>query len=57
MAKVLARRDENWKKLQQYILDERGSRSVRGPPQVPVWGEQRDLQLVHQGRLSSSAVR
>ena len=41
--KVLARRDENWKKLQQYILDERETR--RGPRadrDVPVWGERRN---------------
>ena len=41
MAKVLARRDENWKKLQQYILDERELVEIRGPAQVPVWGERR----------------
>jgi len=41
MAKVLARRDENWKKLQQYILDEREVVVVRGPSQVPVWGQKR----------------
>jgi hypothetical protein len=41
MAKVLARRDENWKKLQQYILDEREVVEVRGPSKVPVWGQRR----------------
>jgi hypothetical protein len=41
MAKVLARRDENWKKLQQYILDEKEVIEVRGPAQVPVWGQRR----------------
>jgi hypothetical protein len=41
MAKVLARRDENWKKLQQYILDERELVEVRGPTKTPVWGERR----------------
>jgi hypothetical protein len=41
MAKVLARRDENWKKLQQYILDERETVEVRGPTKTPVWGERR----------------
>jgi hypothetical protein len=41
MAKVLARRDENWKKLQQYILDERELVEIRGPGQVPIWGERR----------------
>jgi hypothetical protein len=42
MNKVLARRDENWKKLQQYILDERAEFSLKGPTGVPVWGDQRD---------------
>jgi hypothetical protein len=42
MQKVLARRDENWKKLQQYILDEEELIEVRGPSNLPVWGEKRE---------------
>ena len=42
MKKVLAARDENWKKLQQYILDEREQIEVRGSGKVPVWGERRE---------------
>jgi hypothetical protein len=42
MGKVLARRDENWKKLQQYVLDERESIDLRGPGHVPIWGERRE---------------
>ncbi len=42
MDKVLARRDENWKKLQQYILDERAEISLRGPTGIPVWGDKRE---------------
>jgi hypothetical protein len=42
MQKVLARRDENWKKLQQYILDEEERIEVRGPSNLPVWGEKRE---------------
>jgi hypothetical protein len=42
MQKVVARRDENWKKLQQYVLDERELFEVRGSGQVPVWGERRE---------------
>ena len=42
MNKVLARRDENWKKLQQYILDERAEFALRGPTGVPVWGDKRE---------------
>jgi hypothetical protein len=43
MQKVLASRDENWKKLQQYILDEREQVEIRGPSNTPVWGERRDF--------------
>jgi hypothetical protein len=42
MQQVLAKRDDNWKKLQQYILDEREQIELRGPGHVPVWGERRD---------------
>ena len=42
MLQVLARRDDNWKKLQQYILDEREQIEVRGPGHVSLWGERRD---------------
>ncbi len=42
MQQVLARRDENWKKLQQYVLDERERFEVRGPDDRPMWGEVRD---------------
>jgi hypothetical protein len=42
MREVLAHRDENWKKLQQYVLDERESIDLRGPGNVPLWGERRD---------------
>ena len=43
MQKVLARRDDNWKKLQQYILNERDVIELRGPGQTPVWGERREF--------------
>jgi hypothetical protein len=42
MRQVLARRDENWKKLQQYVLDEREVIDVRGPGRTPIWGERRE---------------
>ena len=42
MQQVLARRDDNWKKLQQYILDERERVELRGPARITLWGEQRD---------------
>src|SRR5438128_3229126 len=42
MQQVVARRDDNWKKLQQYILDERETLELRGPTRLPIWGERRD---------------
>ena len=42
MQQVVARRDDNWKKLQQYVLDEREEFDLRGPGNVRMWGEQRD---------------
>src|SRR5216683_2636452 len=42
MRQVLARRDDNWKKLQQYVLDERETLELRGPTRLPLWGERRD---------------
>jgi hypothetical protein len=42
MQQVLARRDDNWKKLQQYVLDERESMDLRGPGQILLWGQRSD---------------
>jgi hypothetical protein len=42
MRLVLARRDDNWKKLQQYVLDEREQIEIRGPSRQPIWGERRE---------------
>jgi hypothetical protein len=42
MRQVLETRDENWKKLQQYVLDEREQFDLRGPTGATVWGERRD---------------
>lgn len=42
MQKVVARRDDNWKKFQQYVLDEREQAELRGPGKIPIWGERRD---------------
>jgi hypothetical protein len=38
MARVLARRDENWKKLQQYILDEHERFRLTGPDGARIYG-------------------
>lgn len=42
MQQVLARRDENWKKLQQYVLDERERIELRGPGGALLWGDRRE---------------
>src|SRR5262249_21398394 len=42
MRDVLAQRDENWKKLQQYVLDEREAVNLIGPGAVPIWGDRRE---------------
>jgi hypothetical protein len=42
MERVLTRRDENWKKLQQYVLDERETLDVTGPGGVRLYGFRRD---------------
>jgi hypothetical protein len=42
MEKVLARRDDNWKKLQQYVLEERETFDLTGPGGLPLWGMRRE---------------
>jgi hypothetical protein len=42
MQQVLERHDSNWKKLQQYVLDEREQFDMRGPSGTPLWGERRE---------------
>ncbi|MDQ3438968.1 MAG: hypothetical protein M3478_01305, partial [Planctomycetota bacterium] len=42
MGRVLARRDENWKKLQQYILDEEERLHLTGPDGSRLYGFDRD---------------
>jgi hypothetical protein len=42
MREVLAKRDDNWTKLRQYVLDERETIEVRGPSRASLWGETRD---------------
>jgi hypothetical protein len=58
MEKVLARRDENWKKLQQYILDERARFDVRGPARIPIWGDEREFTwYIRDGYFVRSPIR
>ena len=42
MKQVVEQRDANWRRLQQYVLDERERIDLRGPNAAPLWGEQRD---------------
>jgi hypothetical protein len=42
MARVLARRDDNWKRMQQYVLDERETFQVLGPGGTPFYGSRRE---------------
>ena len=42
MKQVVARRDEGWKKLQQYVFDEREQIEMRGTNRLPIWGEKRE---------------
>ena len=43
MSRVLARRDDNWKRLQQYVLDETERFELRGPGAVLLYGREREL--------------
>ena len=58
MERVLARRDENWKKLQQYVLDEKESFDLLGPGGFQLWGMRREYTwFVKQGIFVRSPVR
>jgi hypothetical protein len=58
MQEVLSRRDDNWKKLQQYILDERETVELRGPNRTALFGERRDFTwFVRDGFFVRSPVR
>lgn len=58
MSQVLARRDENWKKLQQYVLEERETFRVTGPGSTPVYGFEREYSwFVRQGFFIRSPLR
>jgi hypothetical protein len=58
MKAVVARRDDNWKKLQQYILDEREETVLNGPGSARLWGEQRDYTwFIRDGYFVRSPVK
>jgi hypothetical protein len=58
MARVLARRDENWKKMQQYILDEHERFQLTGPDGSRLYGFARDYTwFIREGYFIRSPVR
>lgn len=58
MERVLARRDDNWKKLQQYVLDERESFDLTGPGGLPLYGMRREYSwFIKQGIFVRSPVK
>ena len=58
MQQVVARRDDNWKKLQQYILDEREVADLRGPGNIRMWGEDREYTwFIRDGYFIRSPVK
>jgi hypothetical protein len=58
METVLKRRDENWKKLQQYVLEEREGVDLFGPGGARLFGFRRDYTwFIRQGYFIRSPVR
>ena len=57
MRQVLAKRDENWKKLQQYVLDEHERLDARGPTDAPLMGQRREYRwYIREGYFIRSPV-
>ncbi len=57
MSRVLERRDENWKKLQQYVLEERETFQLAGPA-GPLYGFRREYAwFPRDGRFVKSPLR
>ena len=58
MARVVEQRDENWKKLQQYVLDERETLRLLGPGSEPIFGLHREYTwFIRQGFFVRSPTR
>lgn len=58
MRQVMARRDENWKKLQQYVLDERETIEALGPSEAPMFGQRREYRwFIRDGFFVRSPVK
>lgn len=58
MQRVLANRDQSWRKLQEYLLSERESFRLVGPDGAPMFGGEREyLWVARDGRAVRSPVR
>ncbi len=58
MQRVLARRDESWKRLQQYVLEEKESFDLTGPGGLPLYGFRRDYSwFIREGFFIRSPLR
>ena len=58
MARVLERRDDNWKKLQQYVLEERETIQLIGPGGTLLYGARRESTwFPRDGRFVKSPLR
>ena len=58
MARVLERRNENWKTLHDYILSERETFQILGPGGIPLAGQRREFEwFVRDGYLVRSPVK
>ena len=58
MARVLERRNENWKTLHDYILSESESFQILGPGDIPLHGQRREFNwFIREGYLVRSPVK
>jgi hypothetical protein len=58
MAQVLEKRDENWKKVQQYILAERERAQMKGLGGIPLFGFEREYQwFIREGFFIRSPLK
>jgi hypothetical protein len=58
MSRVLERRDDNWKKLQQYVLEERETFQLTGPGATALFGFRRESAwFPRDGRFIKSPLR
>ena len=58
MARVLERRNENWKTLHDYILSERETFQILGPGGIPLAGQRREFEwFIRDGYLVRSPVK